>query len=275
MSDAQALVKLGLAGDRARRAAERVASAQRALESAVRRTLPYLSRRKIPVSSEAARLELRSDAMGRIAKPFHVTPLRVGGAGRASGMLVIDARTIAHGLEGMLGSGRGGVPTLDPLGLSAAQAALAARLSRGLVHALDEIVAPLGASLLIASEAVSEGGAVMIACTIRIGEGDSQGAIVLLIPAGTVDTATAAEEAPPRPQLATQAALAAVDLELVVELGKVRMPLSRITSLVVGEVLRLPISVDAAAQVNVGGQVLWRGKPTTQGSQIAVEIEPA
>jgi flagellar motor switch protein FliM len=273
MSDAQALVKLGLAGDRARRACERLAGAQRGLEAAVRRSLPYLARRKIDVSSEPARTALRADVMLPIAQPFFVGPLCVGGAARPSGALVIDAKAIAHGLDGMLGSGRGGLPTLDPAGLTGAQSALASRLARSLVAAFDEILAPLGAPLALANEAPGgHGGAVLIACTVRIGEGDTAGTIVLLVPAGAIETEDAVEEGPVDAVADTKAAVGSVDLELVAELGRVRLALTRVASLRVGDVLRLPLSVDVPARLHVGGHVLFSGTLTTRGSQIAVEI---
>jgi flagellar motor switch protein FliM len=273
MSDAQALVKLGLAGDRARRACERVAGAQRGLEAAVRRSLPYLARRKIPVSSLPARTALRADVMGLVEKPFFVSALCVAHAPRASGALVIDAKAIAHGLDGMLGSGKGGLPTLDPAGLSAPQVALASRLSRSLVAAFDEILAPFGAPLAIANEAPGgQGGSVLIACTVVIGEGDTAGTIVLLVPAGAIETDDVSEAAEVEIVPAMRAAVDEVEIELVAELGRVRLALTRVASLAVGDVVRLPLSIESHALLHVRGQALFSGKPTTRGSQIAVTI---
>lgn len=272
MSDAQALVKLGVGGERARRACERLSAEQRALEAAVRRSLPYLARRKIPVTAEPARSALRAEVMDPIARPFYVSPLCVGGGSRAVGAIVIDAKAISHGLAGMLGSGRGDPPELDPSGLSAAQTALAARLARSLVAAFDEVLSPLGAPLAIAGESGGgQGGAVLVACAVRIGEGETAGTIVLLVPAGAIATQEIAE-APLPEGPATRAAVAEVELEVVAELGRVRLPLARIATLRVGDVVRLPLSVDAPARLHVGDRPLFFGKPTTRGSQISVEI---
>jgi flagellar motor switch protein FliM len=272
VSDVQGLVKLGLGGDRARRACERLSLEQRALESAVRRSLPYLARRKIPVAAEAARTALRTEVMDPMARPFYVSPLCVGNGMRATGALVIDAKAVSHGLDGMLGSGRGGLPELDPAGLTPPQVALAARLARSLVGAFDEVLRPLGAPLAIADEAPGgQGGSVLVACAVRIGEGDTAGTIVLLVPATAIETKGAAEAEPPDAG-PTQEAVAEVELEVVAELGRVRLALTRIATLRVGDVLRLPLSVDAPARLHVGGHGLFFGKPTTRGSQIAVEI---
>jgi flagellar motor switch protein FliM len=275
MSDAQALMKLGLGGDRARRACERLALEQRALEAAVGRTLPYLARRKVLISSEPARSALRSEVMSAVERPFHVTPLCVGGSPRPSGALVIDGKAVAHGLDGMLGSGKDGIPTLDPNGLTGAQAALAARLARGLVAAFSEVLAPLGAPLASADPAADgQGGALLVACLVRIGEGDTAGSILLLVPAGSIELGSApVAEGPVPDQAETRAAVAEVEIELVAELGRVRLPLTRIGGLKVGEVLRLPLSVDAPSSLHVGGHVLFSGKPTTVGAQIGVAID--
>jgi flagellar motor switch protein FliM len=273
MSDAQSLMKLGLEGERARRACERLVAAQRGLEGAVGRSLPYLARRKIAVSSEPARTALRADVMLPVAKPFFVTPLCVAHAPRPSGALVIDAKAIAHGLDGMLGSGRGAPPTLAPEGLTGAQTAIAARLARSLVAAFDEVLAPMGASLAIANEVPGgHGASVLIACSVLIGEGDTVGKIMLLVPAGAIETEAAVEEGPVTIFADTQAVLGTAEVELIAELGRVRLPLTRLAKLRVGDVIRLPLSVDAPARLHVGGHVLFSGKPTTRGAQIAVEI---
>jgi flagellar motor switch protein FliM len=273
MSDAQALVKLALSGDRARKACDRLGASQRGLEAAVRRSLPYLARRKMAVTSEPARTALRADVMLTVKRPFHVTPLCVAGAATPTGALVMDAKAIAHGLDGMLGTGRGEPPKLDPAGLTGAQAAIAARLARSLVAAFDEIVAPLGASLSIADAAPSgQGGAVLIAFSVSIGEGETAGTIVLLVPAGAIEADGGVEEGPVAAQAPTTAAVGGADVELVAELGRVNVALTRLASLRVGDVIRLPLSVDAPAHLHVGGRVLFSGKPTTRGSQIAVEI---
>ena len=95
---------------------------------------------------------------------------------------------------------------------------------------------------------------------------------MLLVPAGAIETKEVAEAAPPEAGPETQAAVAEVELEVVAELGRVRLMLARIASLRVGDVLRLPLSVDAPARLHVGGHGLFLGTPITRGSQIAIEI---
>ncbi len=273
MSDANALVKLGVAGDRVRRACERLSAEQRALEGAVRRALPYLVRRKVTVTAEAAIPALHQDAVAGLARPFHVTALRVGVGGRSAGALILDGYAIASGLHGILGAGNGDPPELDPAGLSPAQAALAARLARGLVDAFDEVLRRAGCPLAIATDPPAEQQGALVVCAVRIGDGESAGHIVILLPSAAIDMDGRVDEtASERTEPKTTAALAEVELDIVAELGRVRLPLARLASLSVGDIIRLPLSVDAPLRLHVGGRSLFAGKPTTRGSQIAVEV---
>lgn len=272
MSDANALVKLGIAGDLPRRACDRLRAEQRALEGAVRRALPYLGRRKVAVTAEPVIAALHADAMAGLARPFHVTALGVGVGGRSAGALVLDGHAIASGLDGMLGSGRGDPPVLDPAGLTPAQVALAARLARGLVAAFGDVLERVGCALSIASDPDAEQHGALVVCTVRLGEGESAGHIVVLLPAAAVEVDGHVDETSEKVDPRTHAALAEVELEVVAELGRVRLPLARLASLRVGDLIRLPLSVDAPLRLHVGGRALFEGKPTVRGSQIAVEV---
>jgi len=271
MNDTQALVKLGLASDRAKRASKRLEGEARTLETAVKRALPHLVRRKIPVNAGESAPVLHGEALASLERPFHVTALRIGGHAAA---LVLDGKAIGHGLDGMLGAGRGEVPTLDPAGLTPAQVALATRVARGLVASFDEALARSGMRVELATEAAdAQHGSVLVAATVKIGEGDATGSIVLLVSAAALDVAPDGAPPPsPTPVAATQAAVADVELEVVAELGRVRVSLARIAALRVGDVMRLPLPVDSMARLHVGGRALFSGKPTVKGSQIAVEL---
>lgn len=274
MSEAQALVKLGLASDRARRACEKLTTLQRALENAIRRSLPYLARRKVTITSEPPRPALEAEVMESLKRPFHVTPLRVSGSARTSGGLALDGNAIAHGLDGMLGGGRGEVAALDPAGLTSAQSALATRLARGLVAAFADVLGAAGTPIEISTDGAARGpqGAVLVACAIRIGDGDDAGTIVILVPAAAVAVGGSVDVARDDADPAMHAAVVEAELEVVAELGRVRLPLSRLVSLSVGDVIRLPLAVDSMARLHVGGRALFEGKPTTRGSQIAIEV---
>src|SRR5262249_55403126 len=69
------------------------------------------------------------------------------------------------------------------------------------------------------------------------------------------------------------AAMTDVELDVVAELGKVRLPLEAIASLAVGDVIRLSLPLDERARVCAGGATLFHGRPTASGHVVAVAIE--
>lgn len=276
MSDSNALVKLALAGDRAKKACDRLALEQKGFEAAVKRTLPHLARRKVTVTAAAPRPLLRDELAEITQRPFHVLPLDVGAGPHAAGALVLDAKAIAHGMDGMLGSGNGDLPNLDPNGLSVAQIALANRLARGFVPAFDEVLARVGATLALVepgTKGAPEGG-VLAACTVKIDEGENEGSVTVLVPVACVATAENSVVTPAAPSCReTQAAMDHVELEVIAELGRVKLPLARVAGLKVGDVLRLPLPVEAPVRLQVSGKPLFSGKPTVRGSQIAIDVD--
>ncbi len=270
MSGSDALVRLGLSSDRARRATAVLAAERRSLESAVKRTLPYLSRRKIKVSALEPSPVIYGDALGELLAPMHVMAVDVGGA---RGALVVDGKAVAHGLDGVLG-GSGELPELDPSGLSPAQSALAVRLARGLLEAFASVLGKLGMRLTESAEdAGGAPGGLLVACAVTIGEDETRGTILLLVPAGAVPEGALGVPKVLLAQTRTAAAMAQVDVEVVAELGRVRLPLRRLAGLRVGDVVRLPLPLDTAATVRVSTSVIFRGKPTTSGPQIAILID--
>jgi flagellar motor switch protein FliM len=64
-----------------------------------------------------------------------------------------------------------------------------------------------------------------------------------------------------------------VELELVVELARIRMTLGHLSVLKAGDTIRLDVPVGAAVDVRADGHVVLRGQPTTNAGQIAIRIE--
>ena len=64
-----------------------------------------------------------------------------------------------------------------------------------------------------------------------------------------------------------------VELDVVAELGKVRLPLEAIAQLAVGDVIRLSLPLDERARICAGGATLFHGRPTASGHVVAVAIE--
>jgi flagellar motor switch protein FliM len=67
-------------------------------------------------------------------------------------------------------------------------------------------------------------------------------------------------------------AITEVPVEVVAELGRVRLGLRRVLSLEVGQVLRLTTAVDDPIIVRVAGVEKFRGAPVISRGQLSVEI---
>lgn len=70
------------------------------------------------------------------------------------------------------------------------------------------------------------------------------------------------------------AVLQDVELQLIVELGRVPLRVGRLASLKVGDTLRLDVPVSGLVSVRADGHELMRGRPTSTGGRIAVKIVP-
>jgi len=115
---------------------------------------------------------------------------------------------------------------------------------------------------------------VPVACALDLStrEGERIGRVTLLLPKeallhamGAAETGAAAK-ADPR----IVAALDDVELEVVVELTRLKMSLGDVTELRAGDTLSLDLPVDGAVIVRTEDRVLMRGRPTTVGGRIAV-----
>ena len=77
-------------------------------------------------------------------------------------------------------------------------------------------------------------------------------------------------EDPNDPRMAE--ALIEVPVEVVAELGRVRLGLRRVLSLEVGQVLRLATAVDDPVIVRIGGVEKLHGAPVISRGQVSVEV---
>ncbi|WP_169927301.1 FliM/FliN family flagellar motor switch protein [Labilithrix luteola] len=288
MTDPQALLRIGLVSERAKRAEERLKAERKGLEGAVRRTLPFLVRRKIGVTMHEVRCVLLEEVIASVTRPYHVTPVFAGD--RIVGALVLDGFAVAAGLDGVLGASKDQFTVLDPAGLSSAQAALASRVARGLVAAFDEALSRCDVRFHAGPDTIGssashrpphgeggssspEPGGLLVACTLRMGEDELSGHVTLLLPAAWFDSVVPGPAQTTEPEPRTTAAMAFVELDVIAELGRVKVPLTRLATLKVGDVIRLPLPVDARAHVRVGDRALFQGKPTTRGAQLAIALE--
>lgn len=257
------LVRLGLDTLRARRACTRIEALERPLSGAIKRSMPWVIRKRVAISFVPPRAVLVSEHLDTLAGPTHRTPLLFDD--KHVGLLVLDAPAIAAALDGALAGGGGTAPKLGDR-LTAAQAALADRLAGSIVAALE--TAGADPAITRAPEANAAPSGVYIVSTLRLGEGS----IALLVPAAAVDAATE-ETKPAGITPMSPSTLDAVELDVVAELGRVSVPFQRIAKLRVGDVLKLPLRTSTPARVHVAERQLFAGTPKAEGTRLTIALE--
>ncbi|MFO0630450.1 MAG: FliM/FliN family flagellar motor switch protein [Polyangiales bacterium] len=270
-------------GDRVRRAASVLEKERGRLESALRRAVPFLARRGIPVTLGYARAMPLSAVLQDIEAPIHVTRLAVQ-PGDGRGAMVFDAGVLALLLDGVLGGDGSSTPKLESEGLTPPQFAVVQGVVTTILRALGEtLYSRLGIRLdpLPGTGANAEAGGegVPVACALDLStrEGERIGRVVLLLPKESLLHVTGGAEqgAAPKSDPRIVAALDDVELEVIVELTRLRMSLGDVTELRVGDTIPLDVPVDGEVTVRTADRVLMRGRPTTVGGRIAVRTVDA
>lgn len=260
-------------GGRGRAACARVDDASGALGAALRRAVPFLSRQRVAVSAEPARCisfaELASD--GSIVHASSFTARVVGGgspsAASLRGLVLFDETALARILDGVFGGD--GSPTAQGAAPTSAQSALASRVTGSMLRAFGQVLASrLSLAIEPATSKDIEAGSAVILTLVM----DGGGKVVLALPLSAI---TRDEEVAEPSHIDSGIALAMTDVELdvVAELGKVRLPLESIARLAVGDVIRLSLPLDERARICAGGATLFHGRPTASGHVVAVAIE--
>jgi flagellar motor switch protein FliM len=270
-------------GDRVRRAASVLEKERGRLESALRRAVPFLARRGIPVTLGYAKAMPLSAVLQDIEAPIHVTRLAVQ-PGDGRGAMVFDAGVLALLLDGVLGGDGTSTPKLESEGLTPPQFAVVQGVVTTILRALGETLSTrLGVRLEplpgTGPNAEAGGEGVPVACALDLStrEGARIGRVVLLLPKESLLHVTGGAEqgAAPKADPRIVAALDDVELEVIVELTRLRMSLGDVTELRVGDTIPLDVPVDGEVTVRTADRVLMRGRPTTVGGRIAVRTVDA
>ncbi len=267
MSSPSGLLRLGITGERSRRAQEILGRASPELVAALRRALPFLTRKRVATVAAPPRAALFSELGSAVPNMAFSTSFVAGPAG-ARGLLAMDTAGLSRILDGVLGGGGAPVDALTGGLLSSAQAALAARVSGGILGAFAQVLrSGLGLAIEVTAGPTDppDAGACVV-LSLAMGGG---GIVALVLPLSVLNDGAVSVESDGR----IAAAMEDVEIDVVVELGKVRVPLSALSALAVGDVLQLPLSLDDRARVCAGGAVLFRGRPTAIGLTIGVAIE--
>lgn len=269
------LVDAGVEARPARRAAAALDAHALDLGAALRRAVPFLVRRGVPVAAVTARAVSLAAATTEIAQPAYVMHLATNPGGWRAALL-IDAVACSFFMVGALGGDFEKPLELDAKGLTGPQAAIMSRFAHRIAEAFSDVLTK-GAGFGFTKLPQTTGGppaeASLAAVTLALGEGGASGSLTLLVAkepllATTAAPTTRATAVDPR----VVATMEDVELNLVVELGRMTMTLGELAALRPGDMLRLDVPIDGTVQVRAGGQTLLSGTPTTAGSRLAVKI---
>ncbi len=274
--DSPSPLRFALEGDAVRRAAAVMERESARLATALRRSLPFLARREIPITLAWARALPTGDLLRDLQRPFHLARLSVEPGG-APGAMVLDATALGLVLDGVLGGDGRTLPTLNPAGLTSPQAALVSRIVESLTRAMGEVLATradVRISLVAERPEIEGGDGTPLVCAFELGLDGAAGRVFLLLPKAALAAQSSADATQADPNdTRIQRALDGVDIELVVELTRVPMKLHRLLALRVGDTLALDALVGASVNVLADQRLLFRAKPTTSSGRIAVRIE--
>ncbi len=270
------VLRFALEGERVRKAAKVLERESPRLAAALKRAIPFLSRRGVPVSLAYTRATPIAELLETLPRPLHATHI-VSNPGSQRGILLLDAGAIGLFLDGVLGGRGQDIPVLNPEGLSAPQTALVSGLATGIVRAFsDALVGSIGLRLEHAptdvDEALAEGAP--IACVLEFGAEDRIGRVVLLLPKEVLlvgaDDPKSHDGDAPDPRIA--AVLEGVEIDVIAELGRMRIRVGELGALRVGDTLRLDVPVSGTVSIRANDQILMTGRPTTAGGRIAIKI---
>ncbi len=243
-----------------------------------RRSMPFLVRHHARIVAGTTQVSgtVETDPLEEPTFAIHVGPTDA----QAWGSIVLNAYAVAITLEGALGGAPNANPVMPTGDPSPAQRALLNRVARSLAvdfcNALQEEVGlawkPIPAD---ANPAVipTSSDAITLACPI---EGLSFPAKIALMAAAEALEAAAREQGNDGDGVQTDPrlvdAMREVPVDLVAELGRVKMGLRRVLSLRVGDVIRLRTAVEDPVSVQVGGVEKFQAMPVLSRGQIAIEV---
>lgn len=248
---------------RALRAAERLGET---LGAALRRAIPFLGRRGVPVRFTAAVVHPGGEQEASSYLCAFDCPER------GTGFLAFDRQVSALLVDGLLGGDGKKPPALASERLSRVQTAFMRSASVQILGALSEVAQKAHGSVLRARDEVAVETTqpnTHIALTLEVGDG---GMILVLVPQALF--AAADDHGAPRgPDPRIVATLYGAPVEVSVELGRARLAMRKLMSLQVGTTLVLDTTVEGRATVRVDGRIVAQGRPKAEAGHMAVRIE--
>lgn len=245
-----------------------------------RKTLPFLVKRRARLVPEPVCIvDLGAERVVERGPVFEI--VLEAAEGPAWACLTLGPEALSVMLEGALGGSEKNASSGIGADLTLAQAALVSKLARKLAEDFAEAVKsevgltlrPTSARSIPAGDerdaAFADG--LRSECAFEGIAGDAR--ISIAMGAEALESASKGEaesEEANDPRMVE--AITEVPVEVVAELGRVRLGLRRVLSLEVGQVLRLATAVDDPVIVRVGGVEKFRGAPVISRGQLSVEI---
>jgi flagellar motor switch protein FliM len=255
-----------------KRAAETLDRHAPSLVTAMKKAVPFLSRRGVPVEAMPSTPLSVAELEQQLGEPSYVMHAATDPGGvRAA--VAFDPRAISFLLCGALGDDGSDPPPLTGR-LTTAQTMLMQRTGQAVIAALSNA---LGAALGLRLQPLPSGGdgapeGRSVALWIHLGEDGKSGRIAVLLAKdallGLVVSATRGSAVDPR----AAAALERVELTLIAELGRVRMKLGELAALKVGDMVHLDATLGGTLDVRAEEQVLLKGQPTSSGTHVAIRV---
>lgn len=244
-----------------------------------RKTLPFLVKRRARLVPEPVCIvDLGAERVVERGPVFEI--VLEAAEGPAWACLTLGPEALSVMLEGALGGSEKNASSGIGADLTLAQAALVSKLARKLAEDFAEAVKsevgltlrPTSARSIPAGDerdaAFADG--LRSECAFEGISGDARISIAMGAEALESASKEEVEEEANDPRMAE--AIMEVPVEVVAELGRVRLGLRRVLSLEVGQVLRLATAVDDPVIVRVAGVEKFRGAPVISRGQLSVEI---
>jgi len=246
-----------------------------------RKTLPFLVKRRARLVPEPVCIvDLGAERVVERGPVYEI--LLEAEDGPAWACLSLGPEALSVMLEGALGGSEKNASSGIGADLTLAQAALVGKLARRLAQDFaDAVKGQVGITLrILTARSIPAGDerdaafadGLRAECAFEGIAGDAR--ISIAMGAEALESAAndqdAEEEETNDPRMVE--AILEVPVEVVAELGRVRLGLRRVLSLEVGQVLRLATAVDDPVIVRIGGVEKFRGAPVISRGQLSVEI---
>ena len=277
------------------------------LAIALRRAVPFLTRRGIAIKPGAPYVVNSNELESELTAPVYLANL-ASEPGGARAAICLDSHAISFLLEGSLGGDGSDPPKLNPKGLTAPQLAFMDRVFTNIMKCCAETIERsigLNVKYLPRAQGQRSAGATLVVLPLdfvdeaALEEDDdtdvfgpdntddasddeaeaesatSQGRMLVGLSKNALNRARAAHDRRQSTQPVDDriaATIREVDVDVVAELGRLSLTIGKLMALKVGDTLRLDVPVNGHIILRIDEEVLFRGQPTTTGTQLAIQI---